>query len=513
VTGLQAQRLKQAFTAPLEAIALAGAWSFALVYAMSSLWMPYFWDHGILAAVGDAIARGGLPYRDAWDLKGPFAFVPFALSQLVFGKVMWGIRVVELLILAPALYAVFRAVAARTTPYLGAWTSLLLYLWFASGSWIFTAQPDLWVAAACALALCPFLKSGAGASARTFFSAGALIGCAGLVKPSYLAFGLVPLATLAALAGISVAQRIRFAAWLALGPALLVILVLAYLTVRGGLHDAIEVHLLYTSRVYLKMLSGSNGLVNGVSAFFLQWPVLLLLPFAALGLWAHRGDRPLFVALVAWLGVAVALVFLQWKFYIYHWYIIYPPYVMAAALGIWALSAAAPKLSHERIVALGTGLLCLAYVAASPAHNVVRWTMYVAGIDSADTFYGRYQFYAYHVRDEVAAAAYIAAHTTPDQGLFVWGNDATVSYLSGRPNPTRFTFDLPLSLDSPYRPQYRAEAMRALSENPPAYVVVGLPWSGNKAKTLPEFPEFVALLNERYVLDRSFGILDVYRHK
>ena len=54
---------------------------------------PMGGDHGILASVGHVIRLGGMPYKDAWEVKGPTAFLPYAFIELVVGPTMWGIRV------------------------------------------------------------------------------------------------------------------------------------------------------------------------------------------------------------------------------------------------------------------------------------------------------------------------------------------------------------------------------------------------------------------------------------
>ena len=89
--------LARLFTAGLAAV--AGAW------ALSSLWLPYGWDHGAFGYLSDTVLRGGMPYRDALDFKGPLTFYVFAGLQLVFGRQMWAIRAFDLVLLACACFA------------------------------------------------------------------------------------------------------------------------------------------------------------------------------------------------------------------------------------------------------------------------------------------------------------------------------------------------------------------------------------------------------------------------
>ena len=68
----------------------------------ASLWWPMGRDQGVYAWVGSVIVRGGASYVDAWEVKGPATHLIYALSQFVFGTGMWGIRLLDLVMLASA---------------------------------------------------------------------------------------------------------------------------------------------------------------------------------------------------------------------------------------------------------------------------------------------------------------------------------------------------------------------------------------------------------------------------
>ena len=53
------------------------------------LMFRYGRDQGIYAIVADAMLRGGMPYRDAWDFKPPGIFLVYALTRAVFGRGQW----------------------------------------------------------------------------------------------------------------------------------------------------------------------------------------------------------------------------------------------------------------------------------------------------------------------------------------------------------------------------------------------------------------------------------------
>ena len=78
----------------------AGLALLALVTLAPLLHYPFARDHGMYMVVAETMARGGMPYADVWDLKTPGIFFVFRIALALFGRVMWGVRVLELISLA-----------------------------------------------------------------------------------------------------------------------------------------------------------------------------------------------------------------------------------------------------------------------------------------------------------------------------------------------------------------------------------------------------------------------------
>ena len=51
------------------------------------------------ASCWPGVNRGGVPYRDGWDTKGPLTYYVLAVSQVLFGANQWGIRLVDFALL------------------------------------------------------------------------------------------------------------------------------------------------------------------------------------------------------------------------------------------------------------------------------------------------------------------------------------------------------------------------------------------------------------------------------
>jgi hypothetical protein len=157
-------------------------------------------------------------------------------------------------------------------------------------------------------------------------------------------------------------------------------------------------------------------------------------------------------------------------------------------------------------------VLVLAAVVKQPLTEVARLGYYSILKRDFDEYYSLYTLRLYNAGDEIAAARYVAAHSSTNQGLFVWGSDA-LYFLADRPNPSRFTFAMPLTLPGPYREAYRSEAMRDLTARPPTYFVTGIAWDGlSKAATeIADFPALADFFKQHYSLEKSIGLLDLYR--
>ena len=140
-TELPAKSLGRRATTSAERIAWTTCIAVLAVWAAMYITWPFSNDQGNLAWVGDVILTGGMPYRDAWDVKGPAAHVAFALVETLFGRNQWGVRVFDLAMLA--ICAVCLRSIAREHAGAGAirWSITLFLLWYASLNHIARPSP------------------------------------------------------------------------------------------------------------------------------------------------------------------------------------------------------------------------------------------------------------------------------------------------------------------------------------------------------------------------------------
>jgi hypothetical protein len=116
------------------------------VGAFATLWWPMGQDQGIYAWVGDVICAGGLPYRDAWELKGPATHYTYAAVQAILGRNEWGIRVADVMFVCFGAIGLWRLVDRLGGYFAAHSATILMIYWYARGGYWDTAQPDGWAA-------------------------------------------------------------------------------------------------------------------------------------------------------------------------------------------------------------------------------------------------------------------------------------------------------------------------------------------------------------------------------
>jgi hypothetical protein len=504
----------------LERAAFTALCAITAVWALASLAWPLGWDQGVFESIGRVILDGGMPYRDAWDIKGPLTFYIYAASQLLFGYNTWGVRLLDLLLLGVAAAALFRVMRRLASPLAARWTALVFVLAVASQSFWDTAQPDLWVAHLTLVAFAPLLPRDATLSLRRCFVVGLAVGLGLLVKPIFLAFLLVPLVAIAIRRREGARPALRRLALLVLGCVLPVGAAALWFALHGALGQLIEVHLLYSARVYSGAFSPAlRSRVLGLGAFAASGKTAAVaLPAALTGavvLWRARSKS--LPPLLAWIAAGVGCIVLQNRFFDYHWSLVLPALAILSGVGLDAVaasvaaSAAGPARTFARIFAV----LIVLHAAAGPMREAARWVRFALGGATTEEYYDGFTNGTFNAAADLAAARHIEAHTRPGDRVAMWGWNAAIVYLSHRRHASRFSFNQPLvrGEESPLRQVYRDEYLAGMRARPPAYFVVANQTliGGDTHDALEEFPELRRLVARDYRLDRRIGLLELYR--
>ena len=507
-------------------VAIMLTWALVISWAVSSLWFPFGWDQGIMAWLGDTILRGGMPYRDAFDIKGPAAHYINALAQALFGHNLWGIRLLDLVGLTVSAWLLADVVRRHTDREAAPWAAAVFMLWFAGLTFWHTAQPDGWASMLLCIGFVPLLRAGPQTKFRRDLWAGLMVGLTVLIKPNYAAFLAVPAVWYWSHRRHGISRIPGHMAVVALSAAATVGLALAWFAYRGALDALIEVHILYNAQAYSSGSSLAVGeRLRGVFEYVLTGNMaVIVLPVAAFGaVRLYGGHRPMFWSLLTWAAVAAAGVVLQNKFFDYQWAPLFPPIVILGAVGLHQALVAAPSFSNvpgggrenvdERTgPGLGHVLFCaiLLHASIQPASEVVNWTSYMVGLRDKAAYYDTFGVPGPDYR----MVDYIESIGGPEDRLFIMGWNIEILYMTGRETVSRLGYSLPVWMGegTPLREQYRAELMRDLTTRPPEMIVVA-PQAKRllgETVTLEDFFEFNEFLANQYDPEARFGDLELY---
>ena len=436
-------------------------------WCLLSLTWPLSGDAGVFSWMADTAYRGGAPYVDSWDTKGPASWLPSLLMQLIVGRTAWGIRVFDIASVLAAVAAMRSISIALGLSGSGRVAISLYLMWYAGLDFWNSAQPDGWVGAWLIVAV------GLALSRKRLGAAGAglLVGLASMQKPFYVGFivviwivirasprrseGSIGIRTVLAGAGLLAAVGLQ----------------LVLLQNLGGLEGYWDVQQ-WNANVYAPLgdpwLTRLPAAIRGM--FQLPWGVVT--PFALFGALKLSGRQRLAsVALVVGLAGAVLGVVVQGKGWLYHWLPMLPFLALLADAGFGSLTleAAGEIAGQLRRLTLALALLLAGLAPAQQFYRYVGSRVSAASVATYERrefrFYGRYPGSAYVIVDSLARIEPRSAR------IALWAMHPAPQYLAGLPQPTRFAVIRPLydGEGSPYRVRYRAQFDSIIRARPPRW--------------------------------------------
>jgi len=504
------------------------------VAAVGSLFYPFGRDQGIFAWVADQILAGGVPFRDAWDQKGPATHYTYALVQLAFGRGLWGVRVLDLLAVVATQWVIVGLVRPRAG-WFAALTSALIFggLHYRLNEWNI-AQPDAWggmlALAAIAVLARPVRKVSVGAVGAEL-AAGALIGLATLYKVTLAVMLLPPLVYALARARSDRRQMIARVLAIGAGFALTLALGLACLAAQGGLEEFLEIQWTFNRLVHGGYAHPLATHINALHLLALRCG--LYLPLLAAGaatalMW--RRERALTLALWTAIGTGLLALIAQRQYFLYHAAPVFAPLAVLAGIGAAWLPGhllGAWRRGHWAGVLAGPALALALAWAIQPPYNIAGFRTYVFGSMSVAEYRAQFSRRDFPMPVYWEIASYMRETTRSDDTVLVWAFEPLIAYLADRRTVSRFGFHYPLTAClwpwlsastslTDLCQAYRAEMVAAFRAHPPAVVAVAfddvnilMPRSSRDE--LEQFPELHDLILDQYVQDTVIGNFELWR--
>ncbi|MCK6590638.1 MAG: hypothetical protein L6Q76_24005 [Polyangiaceae bacterium] len=538
-------------------------------FLLQILTFGYGRDQGIYAVVARTVLEGGMPYRDAWDFKPPGIFVVYAVSRAIFGSGQHGIRVLEVLGLIAMIMAMTRLSAQLWGRRLiGLSAGALAVMVHAQLDFWHTAQPESFGGMATIFGLVLALSGerrrlgGDKRSAALFWIAsGVVFGAAGLLKPPLAGGGAATAAVLGWRAYQQASpqsdRNIKKIARIAIAPSLFIAIggvlpfaaCLAWFAAKGALGDLYDVLFVFTP--YYTAIGWEGSSVIAMTYYgFTEWLIsytslvtagLFLLVIlrrerasddspgapedASARLVFPKGSTLGIVLLASVVGVHIAGVAMQGKFFPYHYGATWPPTAMLAALGLHRAWDRYGRRSPLRVCLFLVFLVVAAFGRSATKdvpgsffwRSFKRIALFTSSPRDQEGIDQMASVADVNAVANRAAAAFVRANTPNERPIFVWGFEPVIYDLAERPFSSRYIYNVAQRV-AWAKVAAREVLMRDLAARPPAAIVVEhhdvFPMvtgdAIDSADTLHDFHGLRDLLRDRYQLAISIEDLDIY---
>lgn len=464
----------------------------ALIYSLPSLGYPFGRDQAAHFYVGREWLHGLLPYRDIWDHKPPGIHLIHALSIAVFGAHQWSIRLMEIIGLLAMGWIVAYIInqgAAHIRGLKGCIWVFVIGLYFTCFDYWDSAQVETWEGLALIGSYAVIVN--APPSLLRAGMSGLLAGAAFIFKFPAAIIGLAialfgVLRTCKAAKKRPVTHCIFFLFAFAGGALIITGIVGAYFACQGGLYDMIDLLYGFNAHYLQNKPSSADAAELWVSNFWFQdcrlWgSIICICVVAGIVLAARRKEmytaRRIFVGLF-FCVCAAGSVWMQNKFYSYHWGVMLPFLVLCAGYGINECL----KYFHRTAIAALIGGLILGYCYAYPGLNnnvsyrqmTVSFWEYVSGYCNRDEYLKSFTGgYAYNYKPQEKIGTIIKSLALPGDQLMVRGFEPAVYAVSGLRSPSRFFIEIPFI--DPWlnynKPLWLKEHKQAYLMHPPRFIV------------------------------------------
>jgi len=495
---------------------LATAILFVLVRAFPILSFPLGRDQGTYLTIGQGLLEGKQLYRDLWDNKPPGIFIVYAGIAKLFGRVMWSAAAVDILLLLLISYFLFRF----TEPYLGragAAIAVMIHAsWHGEMRYFWIAQPETFQVA-CVLAGYLLMKRRGQWWKATSFAAGLLFGYACWLKYNAVAF--LPFLLFLPFLDTSgldrepprVSLSIPWRNWLARAAFLLgglvaaIGIVVAWIAFKGAWPAMKEVQFEVLPRYAAMAIQRNPHYLRSVfvrTSYYLGvWNLWATLAGLLVG-WMRRDLRrfaPVFLAA----SLAYIATVMQVRFHDYYFQTCYPFFAAIwayLAVSIYEGTCVLARNFRHRGWGLAAGLIWIVFA------NAIFWplpdelnklTMRFEELREwradHETFYAGYprQLPFELLRGQFDVIHYLEKNARPSDGVYLWGSNCLIYYLSGHQAPTRFVSNLGIvSLWA--QPSWREELVRDLRNAQPRFIIV------TRRDALPTIT-YVNLDSEKYL--------------
>jgi 4-amino-4-deoxy-L-arabinose transferase-like glycosyltransferase len=484
-----------------------------LAYPRTSL------DNSTYTYVGQTIVHGGMPYRDAWDLKGPALFYAYAALVAMFGKSSVALQVMDILLQLATAFVIF-AVGVRIfgKREVGLLAGVLYLVGFYSQTVLhitMTGQTDGFLSLPLALSVLWLLRATENDRWIAWACAGAWVAVVTLFKLPFGLMGVCMIIAALTRPDSSIKQFIRRLFSLGVGFAIPLLLCGFYFYSKGALTDLLDTQLI-AALYHVKLNENGHYFACIVSSFLppVRAPlyILTLLSIVPVALSIVHKKAVLLPTriLLGWFAICWIVFFMHGGVEAYHFTPMFAP-----------------------VAILSAGTLYSVYSARSTSTKLTLWfatTAVVVLMCCLSWRIGKNVVYEWHaLHGEAppqrgdAMAAYVKQHTSPQDTIFVWGSVPSIYLDSDRRAASRFIDAYHLALP-PEGLNYRQVFLNEFTAAKPKYFILeiqlrpdgpcGFQYADFR-QAFGEFPQLSEIVTRDYELETTppLGLFELYRRK
>ena len=488
-----------------------------IIFGGTALLYPFGRDQGIYAYAGKLLLEGKINYKYVFDLKPPGVHFVFAFAQFLLGKSMLGMRAFDILWQSATGFVLFLITYKMAFSKLAGLLSSVLYifLYFKMDYW-HTLQADGFLNLPFALSILILITLKKEKFSSTVLLSGFLFGVTILFKYTLILFLPLLIAVFLFETDSPFLKRIKKILLYISGfiTAILLTAVLYYFS--GALGYFFDIQFVQTP-LYAKIgyETESVGFIaaNIIRLFFgsVYSPLILSSALLAVYLAGTKQFNNKLIILFAWIISSLAGLIIQWKFFLYHFLVIIPSLSVGASIFISRINERFRKSFPVSITVSSVIILIIYFLFGFKPYSVNYSDLlsYMKGDKTLEQVYIEKGFTsdsAFMIGKTFNAIDYIKTNTSESDGIYVWGFDPLIYYLSGRHCVSRFIYNFPLYWkedNEEFQKEFLVDLyndkprMILVSQRDPLYFISG--YRDDSKSMLEKFSGFKSFIDENYI--------------
>ena len=535
------------------------------VLALPQLWYPLWFDQGAFAACADVLRRGGVMYRDCWDVRGPLASFAYTLPKILsvspvfihgFDLVCAGATSVLIGLLVRDLFGNFGEPVRSRVPVLAA--GGLYWLMYASLNYWSTAQAEGFANLVLVAGVWATWRAinredweAEYYSSARFFTLLVISGaCCGLAFWFKYPFVLIGILLCGFIVLWSPLSRARSLAFFITGLAGVVLIGLLYFYLNRALSNW-QMHLEYDiatfhnvplserftwltglfwvelttfMRVGSTPTAGFKDTVPQVDFLGRGYPfIMLLIVLGAVRALLAPERRRAGVFALGYLIVAVLLNIWQGHSYRYHFIIWLPPMALLAGAALVKGDNNIEQQNMRQLVRQSPARFTPHAIASLAALGLVLTMLPWASDAYTNILVQRKRTIEIYMESKLAdyirISAFLNQNTTPDDTIFIFSDVPAIYSTAQRANATRFPYMrwVQEAGRGDIRQAYEKQLLDDLTKNRPKYFVLtkdGFPWPEAKfGDVLKQVQPVNKFFGENYTYLQDVGEFVVFQRK